>query len=182
MVHLEPYNPVWKTIFERDADSIRSAISKYAINIQHVGSTSIEGLDAKPVIDIAIGVESFDCIDDIATLLQPLGYLRLRVRIHGKVVFARDTEAGRTHYLHVETYNGDHWHDHLLFRDYLRAHPEALESYRQLKRDLAKEFGADVGSYTDRKKLFVDEVLEAARLERDKLGYPRFCTDYHDEK
>jgi GrpB-like predicted nucleotidyltransferase (UPF0157 family) len=166
MVRLEPYSPVWKTIFQRDADSIRNAIGEYVIDIQHVGSTSIEGLDAKPVIDIAIGVESLDCVDDIATLLQPLGYLRLRVKIDGKVVFAKDTESGRTHYLHLETYRGDHWNDHLLFRDYLWSHPEALESYRQLKWDIVKEFGTDVGGYTDRKKLFVDEILRTARSEQ----------------
>jgi GrpB-like predicted nucleotidyltransferase (UPF0157 family) len=59
-VQLQPYNPDWKTIFERDANLIRNVIGTYVIDIQHVGSTSIEGLDAKPIIDIAVGVESLD--------------------------------------------------------------------------------------------------------------------------
>jgi GrpB-like predicted nucleotidyltransferase (UPF0157 family) len=162
-VQLQPYNPVWKTIFERDANLIRNVIGKYVIDIQHIGSTSIEGLDAKPVIDIAIGVESLDIVDEIALALKDLGYFRLKVIIDGKVVFAKDTDVGRTHYLHLENYNGNHWNDHLLFRDYLRSHAGTVKAYMKLKRELAKEFSADVSSYTDKKKLFVDEILLNAR-------------------
>lgn len=158
-VHLQPYNPVWKTIFEKDANLIRNVIGKYGFDIQHVGSTSIEGLDAKPIIDIAVGLESFDKVNDIALALKDLGYFRRKVNIDGKVVFAKDSDVGRTHYLHLEIYDGNHWNDHLLFRDNLRSHPDTVNAYMKLKRELAKEFSTDVSSYTDKKKLFVDEVL-----------------------
>lgn len=79
------------------------------------------------------------------------------------MVFAKDTASGRTHYLHVELYEGNHWNDHILFRDYLRTHPDVAEAYRQLKRGLESEFSTDVGSYSEHKKRFVDEVLRNAR-------------------
>lgn len=167
-VHLQPYHPVWKSMFERDEAQLQNVIGAYVVDIQHVGSTSIVGLDAKPMIDIAIGVATFDHVDEIASELKTLGYLRLRVKLDGKVVFAKDTDMGRTHYLHLEIYNGVHWNAHLLFRDYLRAHPEVVESYLQLKRELAVQFSDDVKSYTDSKKAFVDAILAQAQKERSE--------------
>ncbi|XEC96715.1 GrpB family protein [Paenibacillus tarimensis] len=162
-VQLESYNPSWKSTFERDYKLLLEAIGPFVVDIQHVGSTSIEGLEAKPILDIAVAVDSFDNVDEIASSLQSLGFFRLRVNIEGKVVFAKDTDTGRTHYLHLELHNGTHWDEHISFRDYLRSHPEAVTSYKQLKRELALKHSDDVKSYTEGKRKFVDEILERAK-------------------
>lgn len=147
-------------MYGQDEKLLRQAIGEYVEDIQHVGSTSIEGMEAKPIIDIAIAVTYFDDLDEIVSALQPLGFLRLRVKIFGKVVFAKDTDAGRTHYIHVELHKGVHWVEHITFRDYLRSHPEAVTAYLELKRQLSSKYPDDVKSYTDGKRAFVDEILQ----------------------
>jgi GrpB-like predicted nucleotidyltransferase (UPF0157 family) len=162
-VSLRLYNPNWKHLFEQEKNEILETVGQYVIDIQHIGSTSIEGLDAKPIIDIALAVGSFDEIDKIASALKPLGYARLKVKIEGKTVFAKDTEMGRTHSLHLELHKCVHWVEHIAFRDYLRSNPKAVDSYKQLKHSLALRYSDDVKSYTEGKKEFVDDILMKAK-------------------
>ncbi len=166
IVELAPYTYEWKEEYNKEEKLLYSVIGKYVLDIQHVGSTSIEGLDAKPIIDIAVAVESLDKVECFKDLLENIGYqYRGNAGIEGRLMFAKGSEDLRTHYLHIEILNGPIWKNHIYFRDYLRLHKEYIYQYLDLKRDLAEKFRDDRYSYTNEKDKFINMVLEKAKEE-----------------
>ncbi|MGC3790528.1 GrpB family protein [Priestia aryabhattai] len=163
LVKLEPYNDKWSKLFDEEREMLSSRLKKIIIAIEYVGSTSIEGLSAKPIIDIAIGVSSLDVIIELKEKVKALGYVEVPVSIDGKHVFARYKEKKITHFLHVMIYNQNLWIDQISFRDYLRSDPDAKIAYIKLKEELANKYPNDVISYTNEKKKFVDEILKRAK-------------------
>lgn len=165
-VKIEPYKSEWVENFENEKKVIKEKVGKHIKDIQHVGSTSIVGLDSKPIIDIAIGVESLDdgllCIEG----LSELGYEYLKdAGIPGRHFFAKGVGASRTHYLHIEVIDGQLWKNHILFRNYLRVHPKESEEYAKLKYQLAEKYGADRIKYTLSKGDFIKEIILKAEIE-----------------
>ncbi|WP_291583876.1 GrpB family protein [Clostridium sp. UBA6640] len=166
IVKLAPYTYEWKEEYNKEEKLLHSVIGKYVLDIQHVGSTSIEGLDAKPIIDIAVAVESLDKVECFKDLLEDMGYqYGGNAGVEGRLMFAKGSEDLRTHYLHIETLNGPIWKNHIYFRDYLRLHKEYIHQYLELKRDLAEKFEDDRYSYTNEKDKFISMVLEKAKEE-----------------
>lgn len=163
LVKLEPYNDEWSKLFDEERELLSSRIKELIIAIEHVGSTSIEGLFAKPIIDIAIGVSSLDVIIELKEKVKDLGYVEVPVSIDGKHVFARYKEKKITHFLHVMIYNQSLWIDQISFRDYLRLDPNAKIEYIKIKEELANKDPNDVVSYTNEKKKFVDTILKRAK-------------------
>jgi GrpB-like predicted nucleotidyltransferase (UPF0157 family) len=163
LVKLEPYNDKWSKLFDEERELLSSQLKELIIAIEHVGSTSIEGLFAKPIIDIAIGVSSLDVIIELKEKVKALGYVEVPVSIDGKHVFARYKEKKITHFLHVMIYNQNLWIDQISFRDYLRLNLDAKIEYIKLKEKLANEYPNDVISYTNEKKKFVDDILKRAK-------------------
>ncbi|MED4117251.1 GrpB family protein [Priestia megaterium] len=163
LVKLEPYNDKWSKLFDEERELLSSRIKELIIAIEHVGSTSIEGLFAKPIIDIAIGVSSLDVIIELKEKVKDLGYVEVPVSIDGKHVFARYKEKKITHFLHVMIYNQSLWIDQISFRDYLRSDPDAKIEYIKIKEELANKYPNDVVSYTNEKKKFVDNILKRAK-------------------
>ncbi|MEM5003155.1 GrpB family protein [Priestia megaterium] len=163
VVKLEPYNCNWSILFEKEREMLSSQLKGLIIKIEHVGSTSIEGLTAKPIIDIAIGVSSLDKFIRIKEKVKGIGYVEIPVNIDGKHVFVKDKENKITHFLHVMIYNQKLWRDQICFRDSLRSSPDAKLKYVKLKEELAKKYPNDVISYTNEKKRFVDSILKKAR-------------------
>lgn len=163
LVKLEPYNDKWSKLFDEERELLSSRIKELIIVIEHVGSTSIEGLFAKPIIDIAIGVSSLDVIIELKEKVKDLGYVEVPVSIDGKHVFARYKEKKITHFLHVMIYNQSLWIDQISFRDYLRLDPNAKIEYIKIKEELANKYPNDVVSYTNEKKKFVDNILKRAK-------------------
>ena len=163
LVKLEPYNDKWSKLFDEERELLSSRLKELIIAIEHVGSTSIEGLFAKPIIDIAIGVSSLDVIIELKEKVKDLGYVEVPVSIDGKHVFARYKEKKITHFLHVMMHNHNLWIDQISFRDYLRSTPDAKIEYIKLKEELAKKFPNDVTSYTNEKKKFVDNILKRSK-------------------
>lgn len=161
-VELRPYTGNWTALFQQEREKLQTALGDMVLDIAHIGSTAIPGCEGKPILDIAVGVSSLDIVDEMERRLQPLGYARLKVQLPDKVVFAKDTDSGRTHYIHVETYNGENWEDQILFRDFLCTHQDVIQQYSELKRRLAQEFSSDISAYTHGKKAFVDKVLHMA--------------------
>lgn len=160
--HLVPYSTLWKIMFSVEERRLRSALGAYAVDIQHIGSTAIPELSAKPILDIAVGVDSLEFIDAITVILSTFGYFRIQVQFDGKVVFAKDTKKGfRTHYLHVEPYNAVDWQAHIAFRDHLRINPARAEAYVNWKRELAAQFSHDIKEYTFRKQAFIEQILQS---------------------
>lgn len=163
LVKLEPFNDKWAKLFDKEKELLSSQLKNLIVEIQHVGSTSIEGLFAKPIIDIAIGISSFDVITELKEKIKQLGYVEVPVSIDSKHVFARYKQKKITHFLHVMIYNHNLWIDQISFRDYLRSTPDAKIEYIKLKEELANRYPNDVVSYTNEKKKFVDNILKRSK-------------------
>lgn len=130
------------------------------MTVEHVGSTSVPGLDAKPILDIVIAVESLRKAAAFAPGLEKLGYIR---RPNGdtpsRLFFAKGPEASRTHHLSVTELDSDTWIEQIAFRDYLRASREVRDEYQALKRQLAKLHPNDRPAYTAKKAEFIQQTL-----------------------
>ncbi|KAB8126007.1 GrpB family protein [Gracilibacillus oryzae] len=154
----------WKVLFQKEKKLLNELIGAHIKDLQHIGSTAIDGIDAKPVIDMVAGVTSMADIQNFdKEKLKASGYYHLhRVKIDGKAVFAKFSDLKnftKTHILHVVEYEGDWWSQHIFFRDYLNQHPEAAKEYEAMKRDLAMKYPNNESVYTDEKKQFVDKIL-----------------------
>lgn len=160
-VILAEYDEDWANEFENEKNSIRQALSDYNIKIEHIGSTSVRLLCAKPIIDILIGVDNFNvgfgCIHD----LEAIGYeSKGENGIPGRHFFAKGEP--RTHHLHMVDINSNLWNEHLLFRDYLRTNLDARMKYSKLKKELALKYENDREKYTSSKSEFIQNILQKA--------------------
>lgn len=163
-VKICPYTVEWKEEYEKEEKLLLNLIGPYAMDIQHVGSTSIEGLASKPIIDIALGVKSLDDVEAFKDKLEKMGYsCRSAAGVEGRILFAKGSEDLRTHYLHIEIINDDLWKNHIYFRDYLRTHSNVIKEYSNLKHDLFIKYPEDRYSYTAAKNEFISAVLKKAR-------------------
>jgi len=138
--------------------------------VEHVGSTAVPGLDAKPVIDLLVGVQDVGSAGCCIRPLAEIGYSYWTENPNpDRMLFVKFTadRTSRTHNLHVVEVGGDLWDDRLLFRDHLRAHPEAADEYARLQHDLAERFRDDREAYTEAKTDFVLATLEHARASRE---------------
>jgi GrpB-like predicted nucleotidyltransferase (UPF0157 family) len=158
------YDPSWPGRFERERERVRAALGPAALCIEHIGSTAVPGLAAKPIIDLMVTVRDPDDERAFGPALESAGY-RLRVREDGHRMF-------RTPELDVHVHV---WRDsdpqvtrHLLFRDRLRSAPEDRRAYEQLKRRLARREWADMNDYADAKTDLIAAIL--ARCEETPHG------------
>ncbi len=162
------YDPTWPILYEVERTHILNAIGGFIEDIQHVGSTSVPGLGAKPIIDIMIGIHKLSLVDKCVQPLQSFGYDYMgEFGIPDRHYFRKPPEAlttHRTHHIHMVETNHDGWKRNVLFRDYLRTHPEDANQYEVLKRALAKQFGSGREGYTDAKTEFIEAVLAKATL------------------
>lgn len=165
-VTVEPYNSQWPEKFAAEAPLIRQAMGDCAVEVQHIGSTSVPGLAAKPVIDILVGVSGpLEMSAAQIKAMAAIGYeYRGDAGVEGRLFF-RKGGANRSHHCHVVSYGDSVWQEHLLFRDYLRTHPADREAYALLKQELAAQYGGaeQRAVYTESKAPFIQGVLERAR-------------------
>ena len=165
-IHIEPYNSEWPQKFESEAKILRELLDKNQIVvIEHVGSTSIAGLSAKPIIDILIGVKSLLEAKSLIPGLEELGYSFWAddPRKDGYyLVKGLPPNGPRTFHIHITEIGSERWNQ-LLFRDYLRNHSEEAKEYEKLKMGLAEIYKTDREAYTDAKGEYVKSVLEKAK-------------------
>ena len=161
-----PYDPQWVRMYEEEQESLRSSLPADVVTrIDHYGSTAVPGLDAKPVIDILVAVTSFEAATErcIPILLDELGYDGWNWYA-GHMAFFKGYSADDPVKCHIHMAPGDHpLMDNLLFRDYLRAHPDAAKRYQDLKYRLAEVHKEDREAYTDAKGDFVAEIVALAK-------------------
>jgi GrpB-like predicted nucleotidyltransferase (UPF0157 family) len=153
------YDDAWPKSYEAEKDRIANAIGEWLVDIQHVGSTSVPGLAAKPIIDIMPGVRSLDDDAQFIRRLEALGYEHLPVfedDIPERRYFRRGIP--RLFHVHAVEVTSGFWRRHLAFRDYLRTHPETAAEYATLKRRLAIEYANDRIGYTNAKTDFIIDV------------------------
>ena len=165
------YDPRWPQLFQQEKSSIVAALSIHSDRVEHIGSTAIPGLGAKPIIYLMVGIPSSTKLDEIQQFLQPLQSIEYEHR--GETVpgtlYIRKAEP-RRYNLHMTEHGGDFWVEHLLFRDYLRSHEDLAHRYEDLKRQLIAKMGpeperAAYAAYNDGKATFINSVLEQARAE-----------------
>lgn len=157
-----PYDPEWPNLFQAFAHDIRLALGEVALRIDHIGSTSVMGLAAKPVIDIQISVESLEPMSRYLGPLTDLGYVWIVDNPDvTKRYFREPPGQARTH-VHVRKAGSLSEQLSLLFRDYLRVHPQTAQEYAQLKYKLARKFKNDREKYTESKSPFIWNTIRRA--------------------
>ena len=163
------YDPVWPSLFEEEKARLLAVVGDHIEDIQHIGSTAVPGLGAKPIIDIQMSLRDLALVEKCVGPLESIGYEYLgEYGVPGRPFFhkpARRPFAERTHHLQIVEKGGEEWRKVLLLRDSLRAHPEVAQQYHLLKRALASQFGTDRVGYTEAKTAFVRSVLEKAEME-----------------
>jgi putative glutamine amidotransferase len=153
------YDPAWPQAFEQEAAGIREALGPVAVRIEHVGSTAVPGLAAKPVIDIQISVERMVPRERFVSALETLGYTFVADPTDpDHEYFKREIDGVRTHQIHVCPVGSVWERRHLAFRDHLRTHPEDSVRYAELKRRLAERHSNDVMAYVEAKTPFIAEI------------------------
>lgn len=166
MIVIEDYNPEWPKEYEQEREAIVEAMGPCIAAIEHAGSTSVPGLAAKPIIDICINLNSYPLPAEAIAAMKKLGYeYRGEYGIARREYFTR--KSPRPYHVHAYGPGNPEWDAHILFRDYLRAHPDAAHAYETLKRDLAQR-STDAVVYTDDKTDFVQQTLDKAREWRAK--------------
>jgi len=167
-VELHKYNPNWPVVFESERALLTLIFGRNALRIDHMGSTAIPGLAAKPIIDVVVLARNLD--EAVATVpeLEATGYSFWADNPDKTKLFlvrGLPPAPRRTHHLHIHA-DSDEVERHLIFRDYLRAHYDVRDAYAALKTDLAARFRNDREAYTNHKTAFINEVVRAARLSK----------------
>jgi GrpB-like predicted nucleotidyltransferase (UPF0157 family) len=167
MIVLAEHDPRWADAFTREAERIRPAFGVLLVALDHIGSTAVPDLLAKPVIDILAVVSEVRALDAQTGHFEELGYEVMgEFGLPGRRYFRRDDPRGvRTHQIHAYAQASSREIErHLNFRDYLREHQETARAYANLKRLLANECHGDMGCYSDGKTAFIREVEQLAAL------------------
>ncbi len=159
-IRVLPYDPAWAELFRQEAASLRDVFGESLVSIHHIGSTSVTGMMAKPIIDILMETHDINCIDDSCAVLERNGYItKGEFGIPGRRFFIKGTETNRSHHLHVFETGDAHIKKHLAFRDYLLAHEHSARYYSELKRMLAMKYPHDIEAYIEGKKDFIQNIL-----------------------
>ncbi len=164
IVKLCKYDNRWAQLFEEEKERLRKLLGKEIVGIVHVGSTSIPGLCAKPIIDIMIVVKDIASIDMLKKILGANNYeYRENASSDERVFFAKGPHERRTHYLHVVEFGSNEWNSLISFRDYLREHDDVRAEYELLKKSLYKKYADNRDKYTVAKDDFIKSILKQAR-------------------
>ena len=169
-VALLPHDPDWEIEGERTVNELRSILGEVAIDIRHVGSTSVPTLPAKPIIDIAVAVDDFSKLKPLFDMLESRGYYLRPTELEDQLLLARGsfydgTGDLQTHFIHVVLRDSRQWFNYLNFRRYLTEHPSVAAEYAALKLSLAEAAPIDNGreKYLAGKHDFISRILTAAR-------------------
>ena len=163
-ITVKPYDPDWAEEFKEYKQRLDSALGDLALSIEHVGSTSVKGLAAKPIIDIDIVISSRLILSSVIQRLKQIGYIHEgNTGIPGRESFR--WPEGKRHHLYVCSVDTPNLHNHLIFRDYLRTHPEAAKAYAELKLALAHKYRNNMDAYGEAKSTFIQDILTRAKEE-----------------
>ena len=163
-VKVVEYTPEWHEEFIR----VKKELAEYAEldekRIEHIGSTAIKGMSAKPILDIAVGIDDLNLVDkEFLKAFQKAGFLRLKVERPGEIVLAKfmdETYQVKTHFIHLVEFQKELWHKLIFFRDYLNADEAARTEYLEIKLAYLKNFSTGIKGYTDCKEAFVKGIYE----------------------
>jgi GrpB-like predicted nucleotidyltransferase (UPF0157 family) len=166
-IQLVPYEKKWPELAAEEIAAIRAALPNMNFEIEHIGSTAVPELSAKPILDLLIGSDTLDIAKQFIDPLEGIGYSYWRgnpKKWH--LFFVKGLPlaggTGRTHHVHIYDKNHEEFRKKLIFRDYLRAHSNSAQDYLRLKEDLSRWFSDDREAYTDGKTDFVNSILKRA--------------------
>ena len=161
IVELVPHNEWWHQLFAEEKARMQNAFGENIVAVEHIGSTSICGISAKPILDIMVAIEKYSDGEKCVKPLEKLDYeYRGEYGIAGRHYFVKGEP--RTHHIHMVEFGGDFWRSHLLFRDYLRQNSKISEDYENLKEKLAVEHWKNREAYQKGKTTFIESVLKTA--------------------
>ncbi len=166
-VKIEKYNPNWKNMFNEEKEILNKLFGDLAIKIEHIGSTSIENLSAKPIIDILVSVKSLDDFEKVRSYFEKEPYSIKNDSVCDEILIRKGNEDNRTHFIHIMEINSKRYQETIIFRDYIRSHIKALKEYENLKKTLAKKYENDRKMYTSSKNEFIKNIIELAYNEID---------------
>ena len=155
-----PYDEQWKQDFLMIKDELITALGQLAMRIDHVGSTSVKGLSAKPIIDIDVVIKDYTVLEEVVSALGAIGYRHEgNLGITGREAFKYDgKEHLRKHHLYVCPEDSPELKRHIAFRDYLRTHPDAVREYSRIKEEGAKRYPYDIERYIEHKSPFIEKI------------------------
>ena len=161
-----PYDAAWESAFEAIKAEIQTALGDLMLGIEHVGSTSVKGMSAKPCIDIDVVIRDYSVFDAVVQKLDAIGY------IHEGDLGIKDREAFKyankphlmTHHLYVCPRDSEELHRHIAFRDFLRKNPEAVKKYSRVKETAAKLFPDSIDQYIEYKSPCIEELYKECGL------------------
>lgn len=164
-----PYDPQWRQNFEAIRDEIAAALGHLALDIEHVGSTSVPGLSAKPIIDLDVVIRDYSVFPDVLQALVRIGYehegdlgipQREAFRYEGKPQLQQ-------HHLYVCPESSRELYRHVTFRDYLRTHPEAVEAYSRAKETAARQYPDSIDGYIRCKGSCIEAIYRECGLQEE---------------
>ena len=162
-----PYDPAWKDDFAAISAEIAQALGDWMAGIEHVGSTSVEGMSAKPCIDLDVIIRDAAALDEVIRRLAAIGYIHEGdLGLKGREAFRyTDKPHRKMHHLYVCPQDSAELHRHITFRDYLRAHPEAVQQYSRVKEAAAQLYPDDIDGYMAYKAPCIAELYAQCGLE-----------------
>ena len=166
-VNVLPYDRAWANAFEDIRREIEQAAGEWLVGVEHVGSTSVEGMSAKPCIDLDAVIPSYEVFAKVAARLAMIGYEHEGdLGIPGREAFRyRDKPHLMTHHLYVCPQDSAELHRHVAFRDYLRSHPEAAARYSRIKEEAARLYPNDIDGYMAYKAPCIGEIFAMMQAE-----------------
>lgn len=161
IVRVVPYNPEWKNEFLKIKAMLDASVDDLIISIDHIGSTAIEGLAAKPIIDIDVVIDSYDIFPAVKDRLSKIGFEHEgNLGVEGREAFKKTfVDDFMPYHIYICPKDGRGHLEHIAFRDYLNSHPEAMKAYGELKTKLAEQFRTDITSYVNAKQGFIQNIL-----------------------
>ena len=163
---VQPYDEMWKQDFISISNEIRDALGELALRIEHVGSTSVPGLSAKPVIDIDVVIRDHSVLDEVISRLAKIGYQHEgNLGIAGREAFGYEgKEHLKEHHLYVCPEDSPELKRHIAFRDYLQSHPDAVQEYSRIKEEAASFYPYDIDQYIGHKSPVIEKIYKEIGL------------------
>lgn len=161
-----PYDPAWEAQFRLIAAELKQTLGELALAVEHVGSTAVPGLAAKPIIDIDVVIRDYGVFSQVVELLERIGYYHEGdLGIPGREAFGYSgKEHLQNHHLYACTADSGELRRHLAFRDHLRKNREAAEEYGRIKRNAARQFPDSIEDYLRMKGPFIEEIYRQCGL------------------
>ncbi|MDR2411926.1 MAG: GrpB family protein [Candidatus Peribacteria bacterium] len=169
-VELAEHDPRWSIVAKDTIELLRHIFGDIAVDIQHVGSTSIKDIKAKPIIDIVVAVNDFLSVLELIATLEKSGFINRPWKNDSEMLFAcgdySHSQGIQTHYIHVVKADSKEWYTYICFRDYLNARPDIAKQYEAIKIELANKNRSDKGreKYITGKSEFIAHILQKAQV------------------